>query len=252
MALVCRNVLWRRKSFRIDYFITFVSTDVDSAFNSFNELQKLDPYRLENMDTFSNLLYVKEMRVELAHLAHRLNDIDKYRVETCCVIGKSMRKTLVLRPQLKTWFHCFEPESKQRSAVGKHSSSPSHVKAWESSVNITFTIAKESYWMIGYQQKLLSMGNIIHMYNEFLFRKTIWDKRFEHARSFFLFIKTMCQCIHVILWKTLCTTYDQQHYYAICKVHTWLYGTISCSQMLKVIYVEGNLSLAIYKLLVSQ
>lgn len=61
--------------------------DVDSALNSFKELQKLDPYRLENMDTYSNLLYVKEMRYELAHLAHSCCDIDKFRVETCCVIG---------------------------------------------------------------------------------------------------------------------------------------------------------------------
>ncbi|KAH3786295.1 cell division cycle protein 23 homolog isoform X1 [Dreissena polymorpha] len=61
--------------------------DVDAALTSFNELQKLDPYRLENMDTFSNLLYVKEMRYDLAYLAHKLSDIDKYRVETCCVIG---------------------------------------------------------------------------------------------------------------------------------------------------------------------
>lgn len=28
------------------------------------------------------------MRADLAHLAHRCCDIDKYRVETCCVIGK--------------------------------------------------------------------------------------------------------------------------------------------------------------------
>ena len=61
--------------------------DVDAALNSFTELQSLDPYRLENMDTFSNLLYVKEMRFDLAYLAHKCCDIDKYRVETCCVIG---------------------------------------------------------------------------------------------------------------------------------------------------------------------
>ena len=32
---------------------------------------QVDPYRLDNLDTYSNLLYVKEQRVELAHLAHR-------------------------------------------------------------------------------------------------------------------------------------------------------------------------------------
>ena len=29
------------------------------AVDQFAKLQKLDPYRLENMDTYSNLLYVK-------------------------------------------------------------------------------------------------------------------------------------------------------------------------------------------------
>ena len=34
------------------------------------------------------LLFVQEMRAELAHLAHRCSEIDKYRVETCCIIGE--------------------------------------------------------------------------------------------------------------------------------------------------------------------
>jgi anaphase-promoting complex subunit 8 len=42
---------------------------------------------LDNLDTYSNLLYVKEQRVELAHLAHKTVEIDKFRTETCCVVG---------------------------------------------------------------------------------------------------------------------------------------------------------------------
>ncbi|KAK3868893.1 hypothetical protein Pcinc_025751 [Petrolisthes cinctipes] len=61
--------------------------DVDQAVTIFKELEALDPYRLDNLDTYSNLLYVKEMRVELSHLAHRVVQVGKYRVETCCVIG---------------------------------------------------------------------------------------------------------------------------------------------------------------------
>ncbi|KAK3096228.1 hypothetical protein FSP39_024698 [Pinctada imbricata] len=61
--------------------------EVDMALNFFNDLQEMDPYRLEDMDIFSNLLYIKEMKADLANLAHRCCDIDKYRVETCCVIG---------------------------------------------------------------------------------------------------------------------------------------------------------------------
>ncbi|XP_065925783.1 cell division cycle protein 23 homolog [Magallana gigas] len=61
--------------------------EVDMAVNAFTELTEMDPYRLENMDYFSNTLYIKEMRADLAHLAHRCCDIDKYREETCVVIG---------------------------------------------------------------------------------------------------------------------------------------------------------------------
>ncbi|XP_047107625.1 cell division cycle protein 23 homolog isoform X1 [Schistocerca piceifrons] len=61
--------------------------DVDMAINTFRRVQKADPHRLDNLDTYSNLLYVKELKVELAHLAHHACEIDKYRVETCCVIG---------------------------------------------------------------------------------------------------------------------------------------------------------------------
>ncbi|XP_060792015.1 cell division cycle protein 23 homolog [Neoarius graeffei] len=67
--------------------------DIDQALDLFNELREQDPFRIENMDTFSNLLYVRSMKPELSYLAHSLVEIDKYRVETCCVIGNyySMR-----------------------------------------------------------------------------------------------------------------------------------------------------------------
>ncbi|KAJ8276331.1 hypothetical protein COCON_G00080830 [Conger conger] len=61
--------------------------DIDQALSLFNELREQDPFRIENMDTFSNLLYVRSMKPELSYLAHSLVEIDKYRVETCCVIG---------------------------------------------------------------------------------------------------------------------------------------------------------------------
>lgn len=42
---------------------------------------------LQGMDIYSNILYVKEQFAELSHLAHRLAATDKYRPESCCVIG---------------------------------------------------------------------------------------------------------------------------------------------------------------------
>lgn len=61
--------------------------ELDKSIELFKELEKIDPYRLDNLDTYSNLLYVREMNTQLADLAHRAVLIDKYRVETCCVIG---------------------------------------------------------------------------------------------------------------------------------------------------------------------
>ncbi|KAK4878965.1 hypothetical protein RN001_007111 [Aquatica leii] len=61
--------------------------ELDKAIMMFKDLLHSDPYRLDNLDIYSNLLYVKEMKTELANLAHTAVNIDKYRVETCCVIG---------------------------------------------------------------------------------------------------------------------------------------------------------------------
>jgi len=42
----------------------------DKAQESFELLRERDPYRLTHIDTYSNILYVKEKQAELSHLAH--------------------------------------------------------------------------------------------------------------------------------------------------------------------------------------
>lgn len=46
-----------------------------------------DPYRYENIDILSNILYVKEKQNELGRLAITCFTNDKYIPETCCVVG---------------------------------------------------------------------------------------------------------------------------------------------------------------------
>ncbi|KAI8323688.1 TPR-like protein [Martensiomyces pterosporus] len=53
----------------------------------FATLQNVDPYRLELSDIHSNILYVMEDRARLGQLAHRCASLDRFRPETCCVIG---------------------------------------------------------------------------------------------------------------------------------------------------------------------
>ncbi|XP_010515126.1 PREDICTED: anaphase-promoting complex subunit 8-like [Camelina sativa] len=53
----------------------------------FEELLRNDPYRVEDMDLYSNVLYAKEACAALSYLAHKVFLTDKYRPESCCIIG---------------------------------------------------------------------------------------------------------------------------------------------------------------------
>ncbi|GMF21716.1 unnamed protein product [Phytophthora lilii] len=61
--------------------------DFDQSQEQFERLAAQDPHRMENMDVYSNVLYVKEEKTELSRLAHRALKVEKYRPETCCIIG---------------------------------------------------------------------------------------------------------------------------------------------------------------------
>jgi anaphase-promoting complex subunit 8 len=61
--------------------------EFDSALDWFEKAILIDPYRYESMDLYSNILYIKENYGALAHLAFNMHASDKYRPETCCVIG---------------------------------------------------------------------------------------------------------------------------------------------------------------------
>jgi len=61
--------------------------DFDEAEPLFEELLKKDPYRLEGVDMYSNILYVKEHRGALSYLAQTAMKTDKFSPETCVVVG---------------------------------------------------------------------------------------------------------------------------------------------------------------------
>jgi anaphase-promoting complex subunit 8 len=63
------------------------SKDYDHAEKIFSDVLVADPYRLDHLDAYSNILYVMELRPKLAFLAQLASNTDKFRPETCCVIG---------------------------------------------------------------------------------------------------------------------------------------------------------------------
>ncbi|KAF2816219.1 cell division cycle protein [Mytilinidion resinicola] len=61
--------------------------DFDEAESIFSRLLQTDPYRIDSLDNYSNILYVMGLRPKLAFLAQLATATDKFRPETCCVVG---------------------------------------------------------------------------------------------------------------------------------------------------------------------
>lgn len=61
--------------------------DFEEASELFSELLISQPHRLDGLDHYSNILYVMNARPQLAFVAQLATATDKFRPETCCVVG---------------------------------------------------------------------------------------------------------------------------------------------------------------------
>ena len=61
--------------------------DFEKAESIFAEIIHADPHRIDSLDHYSNILYVMAARPKLAFLAQIATATDKFRPETCCVVG---------------------------------------------------------------------------------------------------------------------------------------------------------------------
>jgi len=84
----------------------------------FEQLEKRDPYRIETMDVYSNVLFLENNISKLTFLAHRMSDIDKYRTETCCAIGVWEEMKGKNNQNLDTNFVLFHPSQATTTVSG--------------------------------------------------------------------------------------------------------------------------------------
>ncbi|KAG6888244.1 hypothetical protein C0995_009557 [Termitomyces sp. Mi166 len=61
--------------------------DFGQAEAQFEKILALDPYRIDDIDVYSNILYVTDNRLKLSRLAHEFLALDKDRPEVCCLVG---------------------------------------------------------------------------------------------------------------------------------------------------------------------
>lgn len=69
---------------KVNRLLDFVRAEIQ-----FERILKLDPYRIDDIDVFSNILYVTDNRLKLSRLAHEFLALDKDRPEVCCLVGLS-------------------------------------------------------------------------------------------------------------------------------------------------------------------
>jgi anaphase-promoting complex subunit 8 len=67
--------------------LSYHAKDLVAAEQHFSHLLSIHPYRLDSLDHYSNILYVMNARPKLAFLAHLCSNVDKFRPESCVVIG---------------------------------------------------------------------------------------------------------------------------------------------------------------------
>ncbi|KAA8642930.1 hypothetical protein EYZ11_001074 [Aspergillus tanneri] len=63
------------------------SKDFEEASRIFTDILVTSPHRLDSLDHYSNILYVMGARPQLAFVAQVATATDKFRPETCCVVG---------------------------------------------------------------------------------------------------------------------------------------------------------------------
>ncbi|KAI0000360.1 TPR-like protein [Russula vinacea] len=61
--------------------------DFPAAEQQFEKILKIDPCRIDDIDVYSNILYVTENHLTLSRLAHDFLALDKDRPEVCCLVG---------------------------------------------------------------------------------------------------------------------------------------------------------------------
>jgi anaphase-promoting complex subunit 8 len=153
----------------------------DEAQQLFEELRALDPYRLEQMDTYSNILYVKDSKGPLSFLAHSAVKNDKYRPETCCIIGNYysvkaehekavmyFRRALKLNPLYLSAWTLMGHELIEMNSI------PSAIEAYRSAVDINPRDYR-AWHGLGQTYEMLQM----HSYSLYYFRQATSLRPFD-------------------------------------------------------------------------
>ena len=78
---------WSGLFFRISEPIV-MSLEFGQAEVQFDKILAIDPERIDDIDIYSNILYVTDNQLKLSKIAHDFLALDRDRPEVCCLIGE--------------------------------------------------------------------------------------------------------------------------------------------------------------------
>lgn len=140
--------------------------DIEAAVDNFQKTRMIDPYRLIDMDVYSNALYVSQRKYELASLAHQANEIEPFRYESCFCLanyyslrGQHDRAATYFSRALK-----FDPTNVSAWILMGHEfmemkKTEDAIKAYRSAINLDRTDPR-AWYGLGQLYEILKLPNI--------------------------------------------------------------------------------------------
>lgn len=78
---------WSESFFR-NFELIVMSLEFGQAEVQFDKILAIDPERIDDIDIYSNILYVTDNQLKLSKIAHEFLALDGDRPEVCCLIGE--------------------------------------------------------------------------------------------------------------------------------------------------------------------
>ena len=152
-------------SFYNNQGILWIQIEFDISLEWFQKLLEIDPFRFENMDTYSNILYIKENQGELANLALKEFYNNKYVPETCCVIGnyyslmgQHLKAIIYFRKALKLDRTCLAAWTLMGHEYLEMKNIPGAIQAYRNAVEIDSKDFR-AWYGLGQTYELQNMNN---------------------------------------------------------------------------------------------
>ena len=93
MSCTTSTVILKHSSVCKEFNTFFHCPEFGQAEAQFDKILAIDPERIDDIDIYSNILYVTDNQLKLSKIAHEFLALDKDRPEVCCLIGKKSKFT---------------------------------------------------------------------------------------------------------------------------------------------------------------